>query len=252
MSVIAKTPVALQLWSLNKLCAEDFFGTMTRVAKMGYDGVEFAGFHNRKAAEVKKVLADNGLRAAGSHTGLQLLRESFEATADYNLEVGNKFVIVPCVGEEVRKSVDTWKALVEEMLGYNEKLKARGLVMGYHNHDFEFAPVGGTTAFDLIFGGTPQDFLMQVDMGWSFRAGVDARGLFQKYPGRSRSVHVKAYSAKLETACIGEDDVAWADVLPAAVETGGAEWFVVEHERHAGDPEANVRKCLDYLRGLQG
>ncbi len=252
MSVISKTPIALQMWSLNPVKEIDDYPTqLEKVARMGYEGVEFAGFHNIPAAEMRKLLCDLDLGIAGSHTGLQLLRDDFDAIVDYNLELGNPRIIVPAVPQEIRESVDTWMAFVDEMLELKDKITAKGLEFGYHNHAFEFDDLGGCNAFDTVFSSTPDDLLMQVDMGWSFRAGQDARALFRKYPGRSKTVHVKAFSATNDTACVGQDDVPWAEVLPVAVETGKAEWFIVEHERHNGDAYENVKVCLDFLKSLR-
>lgn len=251
MSAIGKTKVALQLWSLNKYEPENFPAVLKKVAELGYDGIEFAGFHNMPAADLKKMVTDLGLGIAGSHTGIQLLREKFDETIDYNLALGNKYIVVPGVGDDVRSSMAGWDKFADEMKGYSTKLKAKGLVLGYHNHDFEFVALEGKIPFYHLFSALPAEVLMQVDMGWSFRAGHDARDIFTKYPGRSQTVHVKAFSEAVDTACLGEDDVPWADVLPVAVATGKAEWFIVEHERHAGEPIANVKTCLDFIRKLQ-
>lgn len=250
MSVISNIPVALQMWSLNPV-TDDYPTQLKKVAELGYEGVEFAGFHDIPAAELKKMLADLGLGIAGSHTAYALLIDKFEETIDYNLELGNKRIIVPAIGEEVRETTETWQAFADDMCKLHEKVKAKGLEFGYHNHAFEFDKKNGANGFDVMFSTTPQDFIMQVDMGWSFRAGADARDLFKKYPGRSTTVHVKAFSAAKDKACIGEDDVPWAEVLPVAVETGKAEWFIVEHERHEGDAYTNVKTCLDFLHSLR-
>ncbi len=48
---MAKIRVALQLYSVRDDCAHDLPGVITDVAKMGYEAVEFAGYHNRTAIE---------------------------------------------------------------------------------------------------------------------------------------------------------------------------------------------------------
>jgi sugar phosphate isomerase/epimerase len=69
-----KIPVALQLYSVREECARDLLGTLEAVAKMGYEGVEFAEYHNRSAEELCKMLDDLGLQVAGTHTGLDTTR----------------------------------------------------------------------------------------------------------------------------------------------------------------------------------
>lgn len=252
MSTLSKVKIAVQLWSLNKYEPENFPKVLETVAKVGYDGVEFAGFHNLPAFELKKILAGLNLGIAGSHTGIQLLRDKFNETVDYNLAIGNQRIIIPAVGDDIRGSLAGWKKLSEEILGYQDKLKGTGLTIGYHNHDFEFKETEGKIPFYELFSALPASVQLQLDMGWCFRAGHDARDIFKKFPGRSATVHVKAFCAALDTARVGEDDVDWKNVLPVAVETGKAEWFIVEHERHGeNDPIDSIRVCLNFLRNLQ-
>ena len=48
-------------------------GTVKAVSEMGYDGVEFAGYYNYSAEELKKILEDLNLKVAGTHIGIDTL-----------------------------------------------------------------------------------------------------------------------------------------------------------------------------------
>src|SRR5215470_18621655 len=56
-----KVPIALQLYTIGADLRRDMAGSLATVSKLGYKGVEFAGFNNVPAAEIKKMLDDNGL-----------------------------------------------------------------------------------------------------------------------------------------------------------------------------------------------
>src|SRR5271156_4491349 len=93
-------PIALQLYSVRDDCAKDFFGTIARVAAMGYAGVEFAGYHGASASDIRKVLDDNGLKCAGSHTGLDLMvGDALEATIEFHKTLGCENLVVPWLPE---------------------------------------------------------------------------------------------------------------------------------------------------------
>ena len=49
-------PIGLQLYSVREDCARDLPGTLDAVARMGYVAVEFAGYYNRSAQELRKLL----------------------------------------------------------------------------------------------------------------------------------------------------------------------------------------------------
>src|SRR5689334_3997464 len=95
-----KIPIGLELYSLRNECKTDLPGMLAAVSKIGYQGVEFAGYHGRSAAELRKMLDDNGLIACGTHTPFETVKgDKLKETIEFNKTIGNKFVIVPWMNE---------------------------------------------------------------------------------------------------------------------------------------------------------
>src|SRR6516162_8301462 len=91
-----KIPIGLELYSIRDQCKTDLPGMLAAVSKIGYKGVEFAGYHGRTARELRKMLDDNGLVACGTHTPYDsVLEDKLKATVEFNQTIGNKFLIVP-------------------------------------------------------------------------------------------------------------------------------------------------------------
>ncbi|MHC4872310.1 MAG: sugar phosphate isomerase/epimerase family protein [Planctomycetota bacterium] len=244
-------PIGLQLWSVRDDCRKDFAGTLEEVKKIGYAGVEFAGYYDYSAGDLRKLIADLGLKCAGSHIGLPaFLGDELQKTIDYNLELGNKRLIIPGLPEENKGSAEAWKKSAELFCELNEKVIAAGLKMGYHNHAGEFEKIDGEVPQYLVFDNTPENFIMQLDIGWASCAEVDPLEVIGKYEGRSESVHVKEFDPNDETATVGKGTVDWQKVLPGVIEKGGCEWFVVEHERYSAPPLECVKDCFEFLNNL--
>src|SRR5574340_1781866 len=101
-----KIPIGLQLYSVREDCAKDLPGVIQAVGKMGYQGVEFAGYHGRNAKDLRKLLDDNGLRCGGTHTALNTLTgDAFQGTVEFNQTLGNRYLIVPSLPRENVASV---------------------------------------------------------------------------------------------------------------------------------------------------
>jgi len=146
-------PIGLQLYAVREECAKDFPGTLSAVAEMGYQGVEFAGYYGRTATELRAMLAERGLQCCGTHTRLDLLQGAeLERTIEYNLALGSPYVIVPILPEENRRSRATWQDSARVLSDLAVRLQPHGLRAGYHNHRYEFEPVDGAVPWDLIFG----------------------------------------------------------------------------------------------------
>jgi sugar phosphate isomerase/epimerase len=248
---MAKIPIGLQLYSVREDCARDLPGTLAAVAKMGYVGVEFAGYYGYSAQDLRKLLDENNLQCCGTHIGLDtLLGEALPATVEFNQTLGNKFLIVPGLAEQRRNSRAAWQETARLMNEIAERLKPHDKRTGYHNHSIEFAPLEGELPWDTFFGNTSQDVVMQFDVGNALHGGGEAAPFLRKYPGRAATVHVKEFSASNPTALIGDGDVDWNEIFGLCESIGGTEWYIVEQESYAYPPLECVERCLQNLQKM--
>ena len=248
---MATLPIALQLYSVREDCQKDLPGVLEQVAAMGYDGVEFAGYYDHSPQDLRKLLDANGLKTAGTHTQIAtLLGEELEKTVAFNQVLDNPFLIVPGLPEEYRNSADAWRRTADIFNGIAERLEAHGMVTGYHNHFHEFGETDGIIPWEVLFDNTVESVVMQADIGNALHGGADVLPYIEKYPGRSRTVHLKEYAAGYDKALIGEGDVDWARCFDLCETVGGTEWYIVEQESYAHSPMECVRKCIANLRQM--
>ena len=246
-----KIPVAVQLYSIREACAKDLPGTIKEVAGMGYEGVEFAGYHKFAAEDVRKMLDDNGIKAAGTHIGIQtLLGDEFEKTVAFNKIIGNVFLIIPGLPPEYRATIDLWKKTADLFNEIADKLTKYGMFTGYHNHSHEFTSENGVTPWDAFFGRANPGVVMQADSGNALHGGADVIPLIRRYPGRAKTVHLKEYSKTNDKALVGEGDVKWAELFQVCETVGGTQWYIVEQESYAFPPMECARKCLENVRKM--
>lgn len=250
-----KIPIALQLYSVRTDCANDFFGTIKKVAAMGYDGVEFAGFHNASAKDVRKVLDECGLKVAGTHTGIDALSdEKFDATVEYHKAIGATYIIIPWLPEETRNTPEACKATGAKLTALVDKLKPHGMTTGFHAHMGDMKPLPGANgkcAWDLLAQHTPTEFVMQYDTANGVDGGADAVQPILDWPGRGHTTHLKEYKGGHGKALIGDGDIPWAKIFDACEKVAGTKWYIVEHEDEAMMPPiVAVEKCLQNLRKM--
>lgn len=248
---MGKIPIALQVYSVRDLAAENLASVLEAVGKMGYEGVEFAGYYGHSAEAVRKMMDDNGLRCCGGHLGIDtLLGDKLEETIAYQKTLGNVNLIVPGLPQQYTASKEAWKNTADVMNEIAEKLKPHGMKTGYHNHHTEFQPMDGELPWDIFFGNTNSEVIMQFDTGNAMHGGAEAGPFLRHYPGRAITVHLKEHSATNETALIGEGDVKWAEIFELCETIGATEWYIVEQESYAHPPLECVDKCLQNLRNM--
>lgn len=249
---MGKLPIGLQLFTLRELLAKDFVGTLEKVAALGYDGVEFAGYGNLEASEMKKVLDDLGLVAAGAHVPLDMLENELSAVIDYNLEIGNKFVSCPWVAEERRQSASDWKKLAESLNRIGEETKRNGIQLCYHNHAFEFEKFDSKYALDILYEHTdPELVKAELDIYWISRGGENPAEYIRKYANRVPLVHLKdvADDEAKSFAEVGEGTLDLASVF-AASESSGAQWYIVEQDVCKRPPLESIKISINNLRQM--
>jgi sugar phosphate isomerase/epimerase len=243
-----RIPIGVQLYSVRDVTAKDFDGAMKQVAEMGYEGVEFAGYGNygNNADGLRKKLDELKLKAAGTHIGAgSLTPGNLKKTIEFHKTIGCKFLIVPGDGRftHPEKSKEYAQLLTDAAAA----LKPEGLWCGHHNHTGEFKKEGDKTYWDLFAERTSKDVVLQNDIGWSTAAGLDPVELVKRYPGRTKTAHLKAHGGK---PIIGEDKVNWKGVIPALYDFGGTEWLTVEQEGYP-DGKTSMECTQLSLQGLK-
>jgi sugar phosphate isomerase/epimerase len=252
-------PVGVQLYSVRNDCKKDFNKALAKIAKLGFDGVEFAGYHQygKDPKGLKKVLDDLGLKAAGTHIGAN----SFEAgkiqkTIDFHKAIGCTLLIVP--GDGRFSHPEKSKQYAEIHTKAVDKLKAVGMASGHHNHTSEFKDAGnGKTYWDLFAERTPKEVVLQQDVGWTVVAGKDPVMYVRKYPGRTLTSHFKAKlpkGTKGKKPFIGQDTIDWRALITACYEVGGTQWMTVEQEDYPDgkSPMECIEISLNGLRKILG
>ncbi len=248
----SRVPVGLQLYSVRKECAGDLAGVIAAVAKMGYKGVEFAGYYDRSSKELRKMLDDNGIVCCGTHIGIDtLLGDNLAGTIEFNQTIGNKYLIVPGLPGKYTSSHQAWLDTAKLFNELAEKVKPSGMQVGYHNHSTEFTAMDGELPWDTFYSNTKKEVIMQIDVGNAITGGVDPLPYLYKYPERAITVHVKEFSKTNPKALIGEGDVCWKAFFALCEAVGGTKWYIVEYESDAYPPLESVEKCLQNLRRLK-
>jgi sugar phosphate isomerase/epimerase len=248
-----RIPVGVQLYSVRTDCAKDLPGTIAAVAKMGYEGVEFAGYYDYKAPDLRKMLDDNGLKCCGTHTAMDTLSDAnLAATIEFNQILGNKYLIVPYLSVEGQDAQIAWLRIADRFNVLAEKVKPAGMYVGYHSHASDFKPVSGQIPWDMLLIATRSDVIMQLDTSNAASAGVDPVAYLKRGISHAVTIHLKEFSATNKNAILGEGDVKFGEIFALCESTGRTQWYILEEENKTNNPPMTVIDlCLKNYRKLR-
>lgn len=242
--------IGLQLYTLRAACADGFEDVVRSIGELGFDGVELFDLHGHSAEEVRRWLDDGGLVAAGRHAVLPAIESDLPALADELRILGTDRLAISWI--EPPETADEAHAAVSRISAVAEQARERGLHLGFHNHWGELRPVdGGHTTLDLLRALPPDLLWLELDLGWVWAAGADPVGQLELTQGRCPLVHVKDLRSGPVHTPVGDGDVDYAQILPAAL-AAGAEWLIVEQDEIDGEPLAAVARSLAAVRGVIG
>ncbi|MBW7476797.1 sugar phosphate isomerase/epimerase [Paenibacillus oenotherae] len=247
--------LGLQMYTLRDDTERDFAGTLRQVAEMGYEGIEFAGYGDLSAEEMRDLLQELGLEAFGSHVSYQRLQENMDEEIAYLTTVGARYVVCPYFTEEQHSGGEPfWRGVFKDFAEFGARLRKEGLQFAYHNHDFEFAGrIDGEYILDAMYSTVSEDLLkVEMDIGWVQYSGLDPLAYIAKYKGRLPLLHLKDFrkgepGAEIDTVELGQGDLALNAIIGAAREAG-VEWLIVEQDRCANPPLASVKTSMEWLK----
>ncbi|AEE96943.1 sugar phosphate isomerase/epimerase family protein [Mahella australiensis] len=224
--------IGLQLYSIKEETERDFFGALKKVADIGYDGVEFAGYFNTPALDLKNALGQYGLDAAGSHIGIDLLTNELPSVIEYSKTIEDPFIICPWLPENMRDSKESCKRTAQLLTDIGRECNKNGIQFGYHNHDFEFRTIGDNLIFDLLFENSdPEAVKIELDTFWVEYTGYKSVDIIDKYGSRCICLHIKdmkSWEERVNTE-VGCGVMDFKSII-AAGKKYGVKWYTVEQE----------------------
>ncbi len=255
-SAVGKKDIYLQLYSVRDDISANYQATIDSVAKMGYTGVEAAGyndgqFYGMSPADFKKSIEDAGMEVLSSHTGRPLADNPGETNWDEtwawwdtaiqaHKDAGMKYIVTPWM--PTPKTLADLKAYCDYYNQIGEKCNAAGMRYGYHNHNFEFTEIEGELMYDYMLKNTdPSKVFFQMDVYWVVEGGKDPVDYFNTYPDRFEHLHIKD-----ETELGRSGKVNFENIFNN-INKSGAKYLIVEVERYTGTPFEGVKESYNYL-----
>jgi sugar phosphate isomerase/epimerase len=236
--------IGLQLYSLRDALAQDYVGGMTRVAKIGFAGVE--GFGDFLSPSEHKKLTDSlGLKVIGHHFVLEQLEKNLQACIDRALGVGAPVII--CAWSVATGG--SWEANADSLERIAQECAKHGLPLAYHNHQHELLEtVAGKPALDVIAERSP-NVKFEMDVAWLHVGQVSPTAYLEKYADRTILLHIKDVRKNgdgWDTVELGTGDVDLTSIIAAAKKTASP-WLLSEQD-HSDDPWRSAENNFAWLK----
>lgn len=257
---VKHVPVGLQLYSVRELLPKDFDGTLHQLSAVGIKEVEAAGYYKKTAAEFRHSMDAAGLRCVSTHHALMELKPKLDEWIEYGHNLGLEYIICSWAGvhrdptHKGEMTLDDWRYAADEFNKIGEKVKAAGMTFGYHNHFVEFKTEGDVVFYDELLKRTdPKLVVFEMDCGWVVVGGHNPVEYLSKTPERFPLLHVKDFvkqpDGKFKNVVMGRGIIDYKPILQAAT---GLKHYFIEQEEFQGEPFANLRDDVEYMRKIMG
>ena len=245
--------VAIQLYTVRSLTAEDMTATLAKLGEIGYRAVEFAGYGNSEPKAIREALDKAGIDGIAAHVPLTRIDTEFDTVVDEMHIIGAKHLIIPWLPPEMRNEAG-YDHVIATLNQRAPEARDAGLRMGYHNHDFEFIKdANGNLPFDRIANSTdPSLVSLEIDCGWVKYAGQDPVAVIEQYAGRVPLLHAKEEQVDgvEDLPAPGSGPLPWKQIV-AAGNAAGSEYLIAEDDKPL-DPMKTAAAAFEHLSKLVG
>ena len=249
-------PIGCQTYPVRNMIVKDFPGTVKVLADAGFQTIElcspvgyadsgFGGLAKYKAPELRKILADAGVKCESSHFDIGELRKDLAGRIAWAKDLGLTQMLVPSLDGPKNPTLDDVKRAADEYNKMGEQSAKAGIRQGLHNEGFELTVVGGKRTYDILIELLDPRFVNFQFQVSTISKGYDAAEYFTKYPGRFFSMHVQDWSSVTKkTMAVGQGTLDWTKIFTAA-KTGGLKNYFVEMNLDL------MKASVPFLRQLQ-
>ena len=242
-------PIAVQLYTVHEKLAEDFRGTIARIAEIGYVGLETAGYPaGVTAKDAAKLFKDLGLTLCSAHVGMPI-GENVQKVLDEAAAAGCKRV-VSGMGGEGFNTPDAIKATCDKFNEAAANVAKAGLTFGVHNHWWEFGRLAdGTPAYKIMLQHVDPRVFFELDVYWIQTGGCVPAEVVAECGKRAPLLHIKDGPCRQgqPMTAVGDGLVDVPAVVKAA--KNNADWLIVELDSCATDKMDAVARSYQYLVG---
>lgn len=231
-------PIGFQTFPIRDRLAKDFTGTLKTMAAMGYQLVEmcspkgyeslgFGSLVNIKPVDLRSMISESGLSCPSCHFGFGELTNSLDDRIDFARGLGLSQMICSTFGLSDTASLKDYQQAADKLNKAAEKIRAAGMVTGYHNHTMEFKQLDGQLIYDVLMAAFDPALVKMQFQTEVINLGYQASTYFTKYPGRFISSHLSDWSTDKKYVPIGQGVIDWATFFRTA-KIGGVKNFFVE------------------------
>lgn len=234
----------LQLYSINSELNKNVEESIETIRKIGYSGVEFAGYFNMSENAIKEILDKNNLYSVGAHISVDRFKFFLEDELIFNKFIGSKYIICPYAQFDSIEDIEELATILNKA---SEKSKKYGIKVGYHNHAHEFEKIDGKYILDLLIEKTVEDVIFELDVFWANYAGVDPIEYIKKWKQRIELIHMKQIDSNKKNVDMPDGIIDMAVIKTTAK---FAKYFILEHEEYDKDVWESLKNDFRYLTSL--
>ncbi|MBQ8642848.1 MAG: sugar phosphate isomerase/epimerase [Clostridia bacterium] len=248
--------LALQIYSLRQyLDQAHITDTLKKTKAMGYDGVEWPGLMGYTPAALAEITRNAGLAFFSVHINMADILTCDTGLLDEMAQAGAKYLPIGWLPEERLAGGALFDDTCEQIRAYSAEAAKRGMLVLYHNHDFDLAPCAGTTKLDCLYTALPKNVLgAEPDTCWLYSGGVDPADYLRRYSSRAPIIHLKdcvAAGGRSGYKPVGSGVLDWDGILAVC---GNADWVCVEQDEPSDGMDAFecVSRSAAFLRTRLG
>jgi len=221
--------IGMHLYTMRDVLAEDYPGTLKRLAGIGYRTVGVSGRFGHSAEKIRSFADEAGLSIVLEHVGYNRITDDWAGALADVRTLGAQWIVVPSLPVELR-SVEGFRTAADAFAEAGKAARDAGLKLLFHNHGHDFANVDGQVLFDLLLEVDPDLLGFELDLYWVVDGGHDPAAYFRNHPGRFPALHVKDMAADGSWEDVGAGKLDFAAMFAHSSE-GGVEQYLVEHDK---------------------
>jgi sugar phosphate isomerase/epimerase len=253
------TPLGVQLYTIRDLLkGNNLPQLLKQVRAIGYQELElFPAVYKHTAVELSTMIRRAELTAPSGHFNY----EDFVSKIPYARRLGLKWMVCPMLPKAQWGSPEGFRRAAAAFNQWGKECQQHGMRFAFHNHNYEFQDLKGTTGFDILLKETdPELVWLEMDAYWITQAGRDPVLLLNQLGKRVRMLHLKDRKAHVPTSQVLDDSaenftevgngtIAWRPLLALAQKLG-IEHYFVEQDKSDTSPMDSLKISYEYLRKI--